>query len=383
MEQHPHNNDQPTSLLELNREVVTGDQIREITEDTKHYLSALYKKAGVMEEESHRPILAPQEYEYINRTISAGAHLVRYWLEMPSVKMPPSDKLAGIVDVLRKTGTKLESGTEDIVNDLNMFKGLLGRAAIHQSHTSRLNPQENRNAVTCAHELVELIELMSASNQGQLPYDYSVGISLSEIVNHPEGPLFNVFPPSGRDLKDLLTGLEPDNSGNVHLDESRRLRLETMLRDCGAAVQPPSPEEIRQGIESARALVAAGKAEDYLKAQTFVDWEAVPRNPGRAESVVLEHPIYIAPDSIAGAQSFQDWRGRPNHILKQDDMGDKKPSLDVIADYATRGAPLPAVELDLMPQEDGLILYAEDADRAAAARLRSEPVAVDSFRIYK
>lgn len=384
MEQYPESSGSRPALVEQNREVATTEQISDIAASAQNYLMALHKKAGLMEEESHRPILTPDEHNYINRVISAGASLVRYWLEMPSVKMPPPDKLTDLVEVLRKSGTKLESTTEDILKDEDLFRGLLGRAASRQQHTSRLNAQENRGAVISAHELVELIELMAASNPDQLPYDYFVGISLSEIAKHPEGSEFKKLPPNTEGLRHLLDGLEPDRFGFIRLDEARRLKLETILRDWGAAVQPPGPEEIQDGIESARNLVKEGKAEEYLKAQKFVDWEDIPRSSDRAESVVLGHPIYITPDSIVGAQSFEDWRGRSSPTLKQDDMGDKKPSTDVIVDYATRGTPLPTVELDLIPQEDGqLILYAENAHRVAAARLRSEPLAVSGFRIYK
>lgn len=383
MEQHPENNGHSPALSEHNSEVVTSDQIRSITESAKDYLSALYKKAGVVEEESHYPILTPDELNYINRTISAAAFLVTYWSELPDVKMPPQDKLGNTIDVLRKTGTKLESTKEDILKEEGLFKQLVGRVASRQVHTSKREPHENIRAIICARELVDLTEFMAASNGDKLPLDYSVDISLSEIAHHPEGPDFKVLSADTEGLRHLLDGLEPDSSGYIRLDEARRLKLKTILQNYGIAVQPPSPEEIQKGITSARGLVEEGKAGDHLKAQSFVNWQDVqPRNK-RAIQVVLEHPIYITPDSIAGAQSFTDWRGRPDQVLKQDDIGDKKESLDVIMDYATRGTPLPAVELRLIPQENGqLILYADNAHRVAAAHLRSEPLAVNTFLLY-
>lgn len=380
MEHFREINSYPLTLVEQNDEMVTGEQIRNITETAKYYLSALYKKAGVMEEESHYPILRPEEHNYINRTISAAAHLVTYWSELPDVKMPPQDKLGDTIDVLRKTGTKLESTAEDILKDEGLFRRLLSRVASRQRHTSNREPRENIRAIICARQLVDLVEFMAASNEDKLPYDYSVEISLREIANHPElkGLSYDI-----NGLSHLLDGLEPDSSGYIRLDETRSLKLKTILRDCGAAVQPPSPEEIQQGIASATSLVESGRAEEYLKAQPFVKWEDIPGKPERSVPVVLEHPVYITPDSIAGAQSFQDWRGRSDNTLKQDDFGDKKLSTDVIADYATRGTPFSAVELSLIPQEDGrLILYADNAHRVAAARLRSEPLAVNTFRVY-
>lgn len=383
MEHFREINSYPLTLVEQNDEMVTGEQIRNITETAKYYLSALYKKAGVMEEESHYPILRPEEHNYINRTISAAAHLVTYWSELPDVKMPPQDKLGDTIDVLRKTGTKLESTAEDILNNEYLFRRLLSRVASRPKHTSNREPHENILAIICARQLVDLVEFMAASNKDKLPYDYSVEISLSEIANHPEQSDLKGFSYDINGLSHLLDGLEPDSSGYVRLDEARRLKLETILRDCGAAVQPPSPEEIKQGIASATSLVDSGKAEEYLKTQPFLDWDEI-KPEGKSVAVALERPIYIAPDSIAGAQSFDDWRGRPLSIFKQDDMGDMKTSLEVIQDYATRGTQLPAIYLSMLPQKDSsLILYSENAHRAAAAKLRSEPIAVTALYIYK
>lgn len=382
MEQHPDNNNYLQALAEQDREVVTSEQISDIAAGTQKYLTSLYKKAGIVEEESNRPILTPDEHSYINRAISAAAHLGRYWLEMPSVKMPSPDKLTGIVEVLRKTGTKLESTTEDILKDEDLFKGLLGRTASRQQHTSRLNVHENRGALTCANELIEFIKLMAASNQDQLPFDYSVGISLNEIANHPEGPEFEKLPPNIEGLKHLLDGLEPDSFGFIRLDEARRLKLETILRDWGAAVQSPGPQEIQNGIESARNLVKQGRAGEYLESLAIIQREDIPKQD-RFVAVELKYPIYINPESILGTNKITNWAGRGQHD-RNDDLGDKKPFLDIVIDYATRGTRLPTTEARIFIQENGeLIIFTENERTTAAAKLRSEPLAVNALHLYK
>lgn len=65
-------------------------------------------------------------------------------------------------------------------------------------------------------------------------------------------------------------------------------------------------------------------------------------------------------------------------------MGQERPEFDIIQDYATRGKALPTIGLTFTIQQDGkLKIYAENPRLAAAAQLRSEPVGVDLFKIYK
>ncbi len=104
-----------------------------------------------------------------------------------------------------------------------------------------------------------------------------------------------------------------------------------------------------------------------------------------------EHHIYwprgsvfhIDPAKITGATHFTDWRGRPPENSKDREMY----SSSVIVDYARRPTALPPLESDalcMVIDKDGQVSYfcATSTHRAAAAKLRGEPMAFNGLRVF-
>lgn len=363
---------------------IDEEQLNRLAENVGSYLSSLYHKAGLMVEGTYRPILTPEEHSYVNHAISAAAHLVRYWVEYPHINMPPAETLNSMVAVLQQYGIEFSSPVEEVVKEPHIFASLLNRVATKGDYTSRLQPRTNRSAVACARELVSLLPVIAAYNGHRLPTDYSVRISLDMLRHLPGNQEDEVGAEIKLAIQEVLDGLEPDHSGYIRLNESRRLQLENAFKASGLAIDRPTPEETKAGIEAARFLVREGRAEDYLKEMPFMaEMELPEKKERRYLQISLDYPIYIVPEAIAGTIEFQDWGGYPAHTKKNDDMGDSKPSIEVIKDYATRGTALPASVINLIFREKDIVLYGDDSHRAAAARLRSEPLAVHVIKLYK
>lgn len=269
METTPINSGDQPILSEPTWETIEEERLTVVAKSADEYLRALHRKAGVMNAGTSYSILSAKEHSYIGNAIGASAHLIRYWLELESPKkteMPPSEALTFTVEILKKMGVPMTEKTEEITDNKENFMRLLSRVAERrQGYTSSREPRMNMTAITCARELISLMPLLAASNEHSLPHDYSVNFSLHEIANHPEGPDFEELPFDTEGLRDVLKGLEPDSSGHIRLDETRRLQLEALLKQCGIAVNPPSKKDIDAGIEHATKIVNERKAKNILR----------------------------------------------------------------------------------------------------------------------
>lgn len=103
-------------------------------------------------------------------------------------------------------------------------------------------------------------------------------------------------------------------------------------------------------------------------------------------AVYTETPIYIRPENIRGANTLRSWMGRGykgREKIKEPQTGAEMPSVELICDYASRLSPIPPVTLDVFMTPDRKIVHlSQDAHRAAAAKLRGEPLAATGFHFY-
>ncbi len=159
--------------------------------------------------------------------------------------------------------------------------------------------------------------------------------------------------------------------------------------------EKPTKDEITDGIRRAQQLVANGKSKDELASISFTS-DQIFREQGMErveEAIWLEEPIYVRPEKIIGAGGFNGWTGRGvegNASVGQREgiPGAKpRPSIEQIEDYATRETMLPVLNADggllVIQARNGTFVFSANAHRAAAAKLRGEPLGTTALELYK
>ena len=349
------------------------NQIAATATEATDYLFNLERRLAGLSGGGKAP-LEPEETAYINQAAPAAAHLINYLMERSEMKIPP-ESLPPLLSSVRDAGFKLVESPAAITADGALVSRQLSLLATRREWLNHYTPNKEL-VVSCAKQLCQTLAEMAAKDQHQQPQDYSVDISL-QAIKPPEQIR------ASQKLLALLEGLEPDSSGLIRLEDFHSNQLESILRGCGVAVGPPPVEEIRKGIEAAKEKVKNNQASEYLESLPFMPRELLPDTSSRPKVLIVNRPVYINPDSIAGADRFpHGWTGEGSPLKNADD-GTKKSSLEVIQDYATRETKLPDSEIDLTLLADGsVIAYAPNSHRAAAAKLRHEPLPVRSLYIY-
>lgn len=154
-----------------------------------------------------------------------------------------------------------------------------------------------------------------------------------------------------------------------------------------------SDEELGAVVAATREKVASGEAEQELAGMDFM---AGPGLDGslvreRQRAVWLDEPIYIDPTKISGADGFESWMGRgpsgTGSVSRREGTGGTRSSIDQITDYASRDTPIPELGADgglqVILANNGTFVFSSNAHRAAAAKLRGEPLPVSVFDIVR
>lgn len=174
--------------------------------------------------------------------------------------------------------------------------------------------------------------------------------------------------------------------------EDKLASLERWLSNSQLLQPQPHPSQIRSGITRACQLQEAKTFGDRLFSFEFLSESRCKRIIGDipATNVWLEKPLYANPDKIRGAVSFTSWMGRGQYgqgdVAIRERPG-KRSSFEQIMDYATRESQLPYLSndggLNLIITHDDAFFFSSNAHRAAAAKIRQEPLGFRRLSIYK
>jgi hypothetical protein len=162
----------------------------------------------------------------------------------------------------------------------------------------------------------------------------------------------------------------------------------------GVFVDKPDEASIEAGIKRAQDLVKSGRAEAALRSMPFVSHEKKKKIIESAKStqpVWLDEPLYIDPTTIESAESFESWLGRgrdgTGEVAKRSATRGTRHSKAQILDYASRDTQLPALDetggASIVISNEGVHVFASNSHRAAAAKLRNEPIGVKAITIYR
>lgn len=187
-----------------------------------------------------------------------------------------------------------------------------------------------------------------------------------------------------------------DDAGNFLLADQMVDELKEALRQFGFMAGQPTEAGIRSGVEAAKKLVEANAAVNWLKRFPFIDGEGAKNLIGVQSGTrfTFDHkkPLYINPNFIKGASSFDSWAGRgydgtaDKSYKKNDGTPVTGRSINAITDYATRETAIPSLDflaMDVILTDSGVILYAaHSGHRIAAAKLRSEALGFSSLAVY-
>lgn len=205
---------------------------------------------------------------------------------------------------------------------------------------------------------------------------------MSEIANDPTENN------AAAKLRDLLDRLPVDDRGNVVISEQNHDEFKNLLVALDLTAEPLSDEEIRSRAEWMQAERAGGNFAGRLARNHFIDETSFYKLVETAEQkeASLDRPVNIDPIWIVGAAGFASWLGRGyegQQLMQDRQTGELKSSLELINDYASRPTPLPPVGLDVMVRSDNRAMaLSTDAHRAAAAKARGEPLAVNRLRFF-
>lgn len=155
----------------------------------------------------------------------------------------------------------------------------------------------------------------------------------------------------------------------------------------------PSLEDIQTGIARAKAFIDSGQAAAQLNNEPFIgekQAQEISRDMKRVAMLQLPEPLFIDPSQIKGVAGHDSWMGRGTHgneSMRDRQTGESKSSFEMICDYATRETQLPQIgsdgEVVIYNTSDGPVLFATNAHRVSAAKLRGEPLAVTGFTLYQ
>ncbi|MDB5185782.1 MAG: hypothetical protein JWL85_305 [Candidatus Saccharibacteria bacterium] len=169
------------------------------------------------------------------------------------------------------------------------------------------------------------------------------------------------------------------------------LAFAELLSHYGVLAERPNEASIASGIEHARRVAEEGRVGTELVAKPFMATDTLRWIYGgdvRPIMVHMESELYANPDKLLSAETFDSWMGRGvrgeaevAHRQKQN----RPKSIEQITDYATRDTQLPPFDnlgLDLIMGDEGAFLVARNSHRAAAAKLRNEPLRFSSVAVY-
>jgi len=196
---------------------------------------------------------------------------------------------------------------------------------------------------------------------------------------------------SAPDVFDVLASAEKTPSKAVRVKDGLREKFTKSLGDM--VVDKPGDDAVKTRIEIAKTLVDSGEAEAILSAIPFM---AEPQlSPElitkKYPAVWLDEPIYVDPVKIDGAGGFDSWLGRgyqgSGSVARREAPGGTRKSIDQIKDYATRDTTIPELSADgglrVIVAKNGTFVFSENAHRAAAGKLRGEPLPVTAFEVIK
>lgn len=194
-------------------------------------------------------------------------------------------------------------------------------------------------------------------------------------------------------VRDILLGCPRDSAGMYEVGGFRYEQLSNWLNTLGMLGNEPSQEDIAEGIARATKLQNERQLVSVLSSMEFVSEYAVSKHIRNADSsynIWLEKPMYAEPEKILGAESFTNWLGRGHNgqgqVAIREHRGHRT-SLEQIIDYATRDSPLPYLSADgglnLFIGDEGTFFFSSNSHRAAAAKLRHEPLGFRSLRVYQ
>lgn len=194
-------------------------------------------------------------------------------------------------------------------------------------------------------------------------------------------------------LDELLLGCPRDSAGMYDVEQDRLERLEAWLESMSLLRKEPDADEVAAGVRRARQLEADGMLGASLLAMEFMPEHRCKRLIGDTEPINLwfDRPLYAEPTQVLGAVSFGSWMGRgymgQGEVARRESRGTRA-SFEQITDYATREGQLPYLSADgglnlILGNDQEPFLYASNAHRAAAAKLRNEPLGFRRLSIYR
>ncbi len=194
-------------------------------------------------------------------------------------------------------------------------------------------------------------------------------------------------------LWETLGSARKDGNNRI-LNEEQTQAIEASLSALGILSEKPSEDDIKAGVERAKAIVGRESAESVLRSKDFVD-ETVIREVIKGTRATFVRTdgtlLYMNPDMIIGGDSFDSWAGRKDTsmlkaVYDRNNVKQKLSSLEIIKDNATRDTALPALGLFdveiILTKEGAMVALNGGTHRVAAAKLRGEPVGFSSFVLY-
>lgn len=197
--------------------------------------------------------------------------------------------------------------------------------------------------------------------------------------------------PNTQNIDDLLAMCPVDSTGMYEVGPNLLPSLELWMDDLRMLSAKPTPGQIASGIQTARILNETGAINEMLSRMEFISESKFKRIIGDKPAVNawLSEPLYANPTRILGAESFQSWQGRGYQGSELVDIREhrgKRASNEQIMDYATRDTQLPYLSNDgginLVLRGGYSFLFSSNAHRAAAAKLRNEPLGFRRLSIY-
>ena len=322
------------------------------------------EQAAVIIKETTGPDGNPQILEKTVR-----AHDLLSWQESVETDRNQSSSKMGSIALSSDVEIVPFSGTE---NNLDKAK-----AAFNASKES-----DNYAHLLGGNELDDILDKMSPAERKQFE-----SWQVENAANRP------------KKLTEILD--EAEKRGNnvpfiakENIEELKNTLEATGVSDVFAA--EPTEVDIQEGISHARDLVSRGLAGSELAGEPFMDnaeFQNLVNNALSKQQIWLETPMYVKPGSINGAEGFDSWEGRGLH--GRDEVANResnssaatRSSFEQIVDYATRGTQIKKNtdgELNIFITKDGVVkTYTIGSHRAAAAKLRGEPLGYTAITIYR
>ena len=193
-------------------------------------------------------------------------------------------------------------------------------------------------------------------------------------------------------LPDILKECQQDSAGMYEVGEAHLGLLEQWLHEEQLVISEPDAVRIKDGIALAQQLESAGTLEDRLSSFEFLSESVCKRMIGDSPvvNIWLAKPLFADPDKILGAESFSSWMGRGDYgqgeVAIRDRAG-KRSSYEQIVDYATRESRLPSLGADgglnLIIDNERMFFFSSNSHRAAAAKLRNEPLGFRRLSVFQ